>query len=94
MWTSGFVAEVTITNTGTTPITDWVVTFAFSGDQRIAQAWNGTFSQTGTAVTLTHASWNRVIPPGGSVTVGMYGSRSGPVTPPPIVYVNGVPCTA
>ncbi|MEV4509058.1 cellulose binding domain-containing protein [Dactylosporangium sp. NPDC049525] len=93
VWATGFVADVTITNTGTTPIVDWVVTFSFGGDQRIGQAWNGTFSQTGAAVTLTHASWNRVIPPGGSVTVGLYGTRSAPVTPPPVIYVNGVPCT-
>lgn len=94
LWASGFVADVTITNTGTTPITDWVVTFRFGGDQRIGQSWNATFSQTGAAVTLTHASWNRIIPPGGSVTVGLYGARSAPPTPPPTIFVNGVPCTA
>ncbi|MEU0560988.1 cellulose binding domain-containing protein [Dactylosporangium sp. NPDC006015] len=94
VWANGFVADVTVTNTGTTPIYDWVITFTFPGDQRVTQAWNATSSQTGAAVTLTHASWNRVIPPGGSVTVGMYGTRTAPPTPPPTVYVNGVPCTA
>ena len=73
---------------------DWVVTFRFGGDQRIGQSWNATFSQTGAAVTLTHASWNRIIPPGGSVTVGLYGARSAPPTPPPTIFVNGVPCAA
>ncbi len=91
-WSSGFVADVTVTNTGSTPITDWVITFSFGGDQRIGNSWNATFSQSGAAVTLTHAAWNRIIPPGGSVTVGLYGARSGPLNPPPIVYVNGVPC--
>jgi hypothetical protein len=94
VWSTGFVANIMITNTGTTPITDWVVTFTFGGDQRISQAWNASFSQTGAAVTLTHASWNRVIPPGGSVTVGIYGTRSGQPTPPVTVYVNGVPCSS
>ena len=94
VWATGFVADVTVTNTGTTPITDWVITFSFGGDQRIGQAWNASFSQSGAAVTLTSASWNRVIPPGGSVTVGLYGSRTTPPTPPPTVYVNGVPCTS
>ncbi|MDG6106987.1 cellulose binding domain-containing protein [Dactylosporangium aurantiacum] len=94
VWATGFVADVTITNTGTTPITDWVITFSFGGDQRVSQAWNATFSQSGAAVTLTRADWNRIIPPGGSVTVGLYGSRTSPPTPPPTVYVNGVPCTA
>ena len=94
VWSSGFVADVTITNTGSTPIVDWVVTFSFGGDERIGQSWNGTFTQNGAAVTLTHASWNRVIPPGGSVTVGMYGTRTTLPTPPVTVYVNGVPCTS
>lgn len=92
VWSSGFVADVTVTNTGTTPITDWVITFSFGGDQRIGQSWNAVFSQTGAAVTLTHASWNRVIPPGGSVTVGLYGTRSALPTPPPTISVNGIPC--
>jgi len=94
LWSSGFVADVTVTNTGTTPITDWVISFSFGGDQRIGQSWNATFSQTGAAVTLTHASWNRVIPPGGSVTAGLYGTRSAPATPPAVIAVNGVPCTS
>ena len=81
VWATGFVADVTVTNTGTTPITDWVITFSFGGDQRVSQAWNATFSQSGAAVTLTRADWNRAIPPGGSVTVGMYGTRSTPPTP-------------
>ena len=94
VWASGFVADVTVTNTGATPINDWVITFTFGGDQRVGQAWNATAGQTGAAVTLTHASWNRVVPPGGSVTVGMYGARTAPLTPPPVVAVNGVPCSA
>ncbi|GAA3454603.1 cellulose binding domain-containing protein [Dactylosporangium matsuzakiense] len=94
VWSSGFVADVTITNTGTTPITDWVITFSFGGDQHITQSWNGTWSQTGSAVTLTHASWNRTIPPGGSATVGLYGTRSATPAPPATIYVNATACAA
>lgn len=92
VWATGFVADITITNTGTTPIVDWVITFSFGGDQHITQVWNATGTQTGSTATLTHTSWNRIIPPGGSVTVGMNGARSGTPTPPVIISVNGVPC--
>ncbi|WP_433041346.1 cellulose binding domain-containing protein [Dactylosporangium sp. CS-033363] len=95
VWANGFVAEVAVTNTGTTPIVDWVITFTFAGDQHISQSWNGSFSQTGANVTLSAASWNRIIPPGGSVTVGMYGTRTGSTpTPPTAILVNGVPCSS
>lgn len=94
LWSSGYVAAVTLTNTGTTPITDWVVMFSFGGDQRILQSWNAVFAQTGAAVTLTHETWNRVIQPGGTVEAGMYGTRSGAATPPTVISVDGVACTA
>lgn len=94
VWATGFVADLTVTNTGSTPIVDWVITFTFGDDQHILQVWNATGTQTGSTATLTHASWNRIIPPGGSVSVGMYGTRSGVPTPPTRISVNGVPCAA
>ncbi|MFI5914404.1 cellulose binding domain-containing protein [Dactylosporangium sp. NPDC051541] len=94
VWASGFVADVTVTNTGTTPIVDWVITFSFGGDQHITQSWNASWTQTAATATLTHATWNRIIPPGGSVTVGMYGTRTAPPTPPVTIYVNGVACSS
>jgi hypothetical protein len=94
VWSSGFVADVTVTNTGSTSILDWVITFSFGGDQRVIQSWNASYVQTGTALSLTHAAWNRAIPPGGSVTVGLYGERSTPATPPAVISVNGVPCAS
>jgi hypothetical protein len=75
VWHGGFVANITISNTGTAAITGWDVTFTFGGDQRISSGWNLTFSQTGAAVTLHNAAWNTTIgagraavairPPGG-----------------------------
>jgi hypothetical protein len=94
VWASGFVANVTVTNTGSTSILDWVITFSLGGDQRVIQSWNGSYAQAGTAMTLTYPSWNRSIPPGGSVTVGLYGERSTPATAPTVISVNGVPCAS
>jgi hypothetical protein len=94
VWANGFVSDTTVTNTGSAPIVDWVITFTFGGDQHITQVWNATGTQTGSTATLTHMSWNRIIPPGGSVSVGMYGTRSGTPTPPVTISVNGVPCAS
>ena len=38
-WPGGFVANVTITNTGTSSINGWTLTFTYPGDQRVTNAW-------------------------------------------------------
>jgi len=91
-WTGGFVLGLTITNTGPTPITDWTLTFSFGGDQRIVSAWSATFSQSGQAVSMAAMDWNRVIPPGGSVSVGLQGTWTGTSAPPTAFFMNGVRC--
>jgi len=65
-WGGGFTAEVTITNNGTTTLTDWRLAFAFGGT--VSSSWNGTIaSHTGDQYVLRPAAWNGTIPPGGSV---------------------------
>src|SRR5207237_924960 len=49
-WAGGFVANVTINNTGTTTINGWTVTFTFPGDQKATNAWNATVTQNGASV--------------------------------------------
>jgi len=91
-WAHGFVAGVTITNTGAAAINGWTLSFTFGGDQRITDAWNAAFSQSGAAVAMRNAAWNGVIPPGASVRVGMQGTWSSSVAPPTALLVNGVAC--
>ncbi|WP_066586168.1 glycoside hydrolase family 9 protein [Cellulomonas timonensis] len=92
-WTSGFTGSVNVTNTGSTPWTAWRLTFTFPGDQKVTQGWGGTFSQTGSTVTVTNAAWNGAVPAGGSVgSVGFNGSYSGANTNPTVFAVNGVAC--
>src|SRR5690606_21551564 len=67
-WGSGFVAEVTIHNTGDQPIDGWELEWTFSGDQRVTQVWNATLEQNGATVTASNVSWNQVIQPDGRVT--------------------------
>jgi Cellulose binding domain/Fibronectin type III domain len=91
-WAGGFVADLRVTNTGPAPISGWTVTFSFGGDQRIVSAWNGTFRQSGTAVTLANLDWNRVLTPGGGASVGLLGSWTTSNAAPTAISLNGVSC--
>jgi poly(hydroxyalkanoate) depolymerase family esterase len=92
-WTGGFVANVTINDTGTTTVNGWRLTFAFPGDQRITNAWNATVSQSGSAVTATNASYDGTISPGGNVSFGFQGTWTSNDTAPSSFSLNGTACT-
>ncbi len=92
-WAGGFVANVTIQNTGTTPITGWTLTFTFPGDQKITNGWNGTPSQSGENVTVTNASYNATIAAGGSASLGFQGTWTSSDAAPTSFAVNGTACT-
>lgn len=74
-WGTGFTAEVTITNNGTTPLVNWRLAFSYGG--AVSSTWNGTITnRTGEQYILSPAAWNASIPPGGSVTVGFVFQRT------------------
>ncbi|HKF49956.1 MAG TPA: glycoside hydrolase family 48 protein [Terracidiphilus sp.] len=65
-WPGNFAGGLTITNTGTTAISSWTLTWTYSGNQQITQLWNGTVTQSGQSVKVTNLSYNGAIPVGGS----------------------------
>src|SRR3954462_12836495 len=69
-WGSGFGANVTVANLGSSAVNGWAVTYSYAGNQTLQQGWNGTWSQSGKKVTVTGMSWNSSISAGGSVTAG------------------------
>jgi cellulose 1,4-beta-cellobiosidase len=91
-WAGGFVAEVSITNTGPSPMDGWALAFTFGGDQRISSAWNAGFAQSGATVTLTDATWNRTLPPGATATAGVLGSWKSSNAAPTAFTLNGAAC--
>ncbi|MBU2669121.1 cellulose binding domain-containing protein [Actinoplanes bogorensis] len=91
-WKGGFVADVTVTNTGTTAVDGWTLTLAMGGDQRVSSAWNASFTQDAATVTLTAARWNTKIPAGGSVTAGILGRWTTSNAAPTSFALNGSPC--
>jgi len=91
-WPGGFTANVTITNSGSSAINGWKLTFTFPGDQQITNAWNAAVTQTGASVTATNVSYNAAIPAGGSQSFGFQGSWVGSDAAPASFSVNGSAC--
>lgn len=89
----GFTAQATITNTGTTPINGWTLSFAFTGDQKIREAWMAKVTQSGARVTARNESYNARIMPGGSQMFGFNATTVGGPNPTPGLFtLNGSPC--
>ncbi|MFJ5032634.1 glycoside hydrolase family 48 protein [Streptomyces sp. NPDC088560] len=91
-WGSGFTAALTITNRGTDPIDGWTLSYAYSGDQKLTNGWNGTWSQSGETVSVQSASYNAAIAAGAAVTTGAQFTYSGTNTAPTSFSVNGTTC--
>ena len=91
-WPGGFTAQVVISNTGTTSINGWSLTFTFPGDQKITSNFNGGFSQAGENATLTNAGYNGTIAPGASITDGFQGTWTSSDASPTSFAVNGTAC--
>ncbi len=70
-WGSGFQATVTVTNTGTTSTTGWVVTISWPTAPIIVNYWNGALTSSGNQSTVRNLPYNGVLPPGGSTTFGL-----------------------
>lgn len=92
-WADGFVANITVTNGGSTAITGWTLAFTFGGNQRITNAWNSAPTQSGGAVSLANLGYNATIGAGGgTVSMGFQATYSGTNTDPPQFQLNGVAC--
>lgn len=89
----GFTAAVTITNTGTSTINGWTLSFTWPSGQQVREGWSATYSQSGSTVTATNVSYNGTIPANNSTQIGFNGSYSGTNTPPSTFTLNGATCT-
>ncbi|MFC0436929.1 cellulose binding domain-containing protein [Kutzneria buriramensis] len=76
-WGSGFGVSITITNTGPA-ISSWTLQYSYSGNQKVQQGWNGTWSRSGAQVTVTYASWNGALDTGASTKIGANFTRHRP----------------
>lgn len=96
-WASGFVANISITNTGSSPVTGWTLAFSFPvGTESVSGSyWNGTFTQSGRNVVVTPVDWNAYLAPNGgnTVNVGFVGDQTGANPSPASFTLNGTVCT-
>ncbi|PRX98885.1 lytic polysaccharide monooxygenase [Allonocardiopsis opalescens] len=91
-WNGGFTGTVRITNTGTTAVNGWELSFSFGGGQTVSQGWSATWSQSGQVVTARSASWNGTIQPGGSVEAGFNATTASGNPAPSTFTLNGATC--
>ncbi|MGD8399853.1 MAG: carbohydrate-binding domain-containing protein, partial [Bacillota bacterium] len=88
-WGSGATVSVTIINKGTSAIDGWTLSWTYSGNQKITNIWNGTYTQSGSAITVTNQIYNATIPANGSVSFGFNISYSGTNDKPTSFSLNG-----
>ncbi len=92
-WPTGFTANITITNTGTSSLNGWSLVFTFPGTQQVTQGWNADISQQGEVVTVTNAAYNASLPSGSTASPGFNGSWSGSNPNPTSFTLNNVTCS-
>ncbi|MBX9421383.1 GH12 family glycosyl hydrolase domain-containing protein [Streptomyces lateritius] len=93
VWTGGFTADVTVTNTGSAPVDPWTLSFTLPSGQRVTHAWNAAVTATSGAVTATGLAHNARIAAGAGQTFGFQGTYSGTFAPASGFRLNGATCT-
>ena len=88
-WGSGFQAGITLDNRGTTPVTDWKVSFDYGA--QINSIWDARIvSHVGTTYTIANTGWNGTLDAGKSVAFGFIGA-GGAAAAPSRWLLNGEP---
>jgi len=93
-WPGGFGGTITMTNRAATAINGWTLTFSWpAAGEAVSSGWNGTWTQSGQAVTVVNASWNATIAAnGGTVSLGFNGTDTGQAPAPAAFSINGTVC--
>jgi dienelactone hydrolase len=91
-WQGGFLADVTLTNSGAA-VDGWTLKFDFpSPGQRLVQGWNGRFMSSDAHLTVSNASWNGSLAANGTAKVGFVGTGNGDDATPTGFSLNDVTC--
>ncbi|MBO3748502.1 cellulose binding domain-containing protein [Streptosporangiaceae bacterium NEAU-GS5] len=92
-WQTGYVIQpMTITNTSTSTITSWTVTFTLPAGHALTGSWNATVTTSGQTVTAKSVGHNGTLAPGASTTsFGYQASRPSGNTSLPSGYTCTTP---
>ncbi|NEE04699.1 lytic polysaccharide monooxygenase [Phytoactinopolyspora halotolerans] len=94
---SGFTANVTLTNTSSSAIDGWSLAWDYPSGYTVDEpGWSATVSQSGSTVTAANAAWNGNIAAGASVSFGFNADSgvAGENQTPSSFTLNGTECTA
>lgn len=92
-WSGGYQATVTVQNTGSLSLVDWVVSWTLPSGVTLVSGWNADITQDTTTVLASAPSWQPLFPSGSTVSIGFV--ANGASSPGPSgVTLNGVSCTA
>jgi len=96
-WGSGYVASVTLSDTGPSPINGWTLSFTFpSTTETLNSGWNANWTSDGAqSVRATSLDWdaNLAANGGNSVNIGFVGNNNGAYPSPAAISLNGTVCT-
>ena len=80
-WSSGFVANITVTNNTNHTINGWQVNVLLGNGEQFSSGWSANFDVSTTPITASSLEWNKVLQPGASTSFGVQGSHNGNHTP-------------
>ncbi len=89
-WGSGYVAEIKVTNTGTTPTASWRVRVAMNQSYIVGPPWRAMYQQQENQVLFAPEPYDAVIAPGASELFGFQAATTGPQHQPVIVDVQRI----
>ncbi|WP_030144674.1 lytic polysaccharide monooxygenase [Glycomyces sp. NRRL B-16210] len=71
-WNGGATVNITVTNTGTAPVSDWMIHWLWPPDSGITidNSWNTTISSMGDMQMASPSGWNATISSGSSESFG------------------------
>jgi cellulase/cellobiase CelA1 len=92
-WGNGATVGITITNNSAAAINGWTLAWTFPGNQTITDLWNGTYTQSGAAVSVKDAGYNAsILANGGTTNLGFNLNYSGTNAKPASFTLNGTAC--
>jgi cellulase/cellobiase CelA1 len=91
-WNTGLTASITITNTGSSAINGWSLTFTLPSGQTIAAGWNATYSPASGQVVAKNITYNAALASGASTNIGFQATHTGNTSKPTSFTLNGATC--
>ncbi|PKV82957.1 endo-1,4-beta-xylanase [Streptomyces sp. TLI_146] len=92
-WNTGLTEDITITNTGSTALNGWALTYTLPAGQTVTNSWNASLTPATGRVTATNLSYNATLAPGAATSFGFQATHTGDTAFPTSFSLNGTACT-